>query len=319
MGRISSNIKEGTKVFVLSSVVGENTARLLLEELWKTKQLFAFYNSSVVLIAELSNATPGQFFECFMPIDFIMSVVIPSTNRCAHECEHERSDLTWTEFMRFISILTIMTYIKCADIRDYWSIKQETFHAFNENLTKAILPGPYLCMDESMCKWMGKVDKGPFKRKISRNHIQLVSNQYPATVASMLRLVEPWFRSGRTIITDSWFAHFASLKALSLSKTGSPLMDIDGSGRIAAGEKGLTSSTWSPNLLAVDLVEYFSSSVPFHVIFIKKENNYYPPCVNAGCNKGVSDENRDEWLDIARVRYTVANISPVGKILRSVL
>ncbi|CAG8436972.1 2943_t:CDS:2 [Diversispora eburnea] len=45
-----------------------------------------------------------------------------------------------------------------------------------------------------------------------------------------------------------------SLKALSLSKTGSPLIDMDGRGRIAAGAKGLTSSTWRPNLLAVALV-----------------------------------------------------------------
>ncbi|CAG8845303.1 38455_t:CDS:2, partial [Gigaspora margarita] len=36
------------------------------------------------------------------------------------------NDLTWMEFIRFIGILTIITYVKCADICDYWSIRQET-------------------------------------------------------------------------------------------------------------------------------------------------------------------------------------------------
>lgn len=31
------------------------------------------------------------------------------------------------------------------------------------------------------------------------------SDRYPPTIASVLRLTEPWLRSGRTIIGDSWF------------------------------------------------------------------------------------------------------------------
>ncbi|CAG8759319.1 13857_t:CDS:2, partial [Funneliformis caledonium] len=80
----------------------------------------------VVHIADIFKATPRQFFEQFMPVDFIMSVVIPSTNKSARECERGWSNLTWMEFMRFIGILTIMTYVKCANICDYWFIKQET-------------------------------------------------------------------------------------------------------------------------------------------------------------------------------------------------
>ena len=41
MGRISPHIKEGAKVSVLGPVVGEDTARSLLGELWKTKRLSA--------------------------------------------------------------------------------------------------------------------------------------------------------------------------------------------------------------------------------------------------------------------------------------
>jgi len=170
-----------------------------------SRQVSYSYNSApVVHIGDITNATPRQFFERFMPVDYIISVVIPSTNRCARECERGWHDLTWMEFMKFIGILTIMTYVKCADICDYWSTRQETegvslmfghymphlrfrkiikylkltdvsesndpfyfarhFHdAFNENLTMAVSPGTYLCIDESMYQWMGKVDKGPFQ------------------------------------------------------------------------------------------------------------------------------------------------------------
>ncbi|CAG8733098.1 15762_t:CDS:2, partial [Funneliformis caledonium] len=197
MGRISLNIREGVKVSVLGSVVGENIAQPLLRELWKTKRLSAtvlrvaseneievsssrmkfvafsttssdtdqnmddeertsdsemdsetdissntddssedgkvinvmsrsYSSTPVVHIADISKAILRQFFERFMPVDFIMSVVIPSTN------------------------------------------KSQFHDEFNENLTKAILPDPYLCMDESMCQWIGKVVKGPFQRKILR-------------------------------------------------------------------------------------------------------------------------------------------------------
>lgn len=78
-----------------------------------------------------------------------------------------------------------------------------------------------------MCQWMGKVDKGPFQQKIPRKPYPIscefkaiadaranlllgldpvepseyaikkkFSDQYPPTVASMLRLAEPWFHSG---------------------------------------------------------------------------------------------------------------------------
>ena len=51
-------------------------------------QVFHSYSSTpVVHIADISEATPRQFFERFIPVDFIMSVVIPSTNKCTRGCE----------------------------------------------------------------------------------------------------------------------------------------------------------------------------------------------------------------------------------------
>ncbi|CAG8439357.1 6556_t:CDS:2 [Diversispora eburnea] len=41
-------------------------------------------------------------------------------------------------------------------------------NAFNENLVKAITPGSFLFIDESMCQWMVEIDKGPFQQKIPR-------------------------------------------------------------------------------------------------------------------------------------------------------
>ncbi|CAG8852060.1 43841_t:CDS:2, partial [Gigaspora margarita] len=68
----------------------------------------------------------NRFFERFLLVNFIISVIIPATNKYACKCERGWNDLTWMEFMRFIGILTIMTYIKFANVNDYWSNKQET-------------------------------------------------------------------------------------------------------------------------------------------------------------------------------------------------
>lgn len=168
-----------------------------------------YSKAPVVHISDIVSASPRQFFERFLPVEYIMSTVIPCTNKHARESERTWNNISWMEFMRFIGILTIMTYVHCADIRDYWSVKEgacgvalsfgkymshkrfrditkylilsdtnknddpfffaRKFHdAFNENLSKAITPGDHLCIDESICQWMGKVDKGPFQQKIPR-------------------------------------------------------------------------------------------------------------------------------------------------------
>ncbi|CAG8855701.1 45097_t:CDS:2, partial [Gigaspora margarita] len=133
---------------------------------------YSYSNALNVHISDIMNVTPRQFFECFLPVEYIMSTVIPSTNKCGHASEWLWKDLTWMEFMRFIGILTVITYIQCADSSDYWSSKDiiavkyltltdisinddsfyfiHQFHnAFNDNLSHAITPGSYLCIDES--------------------------------------------------------------------------------------------------------------------------------------------------------------------------
>ncbi|CAG8649096.1 7398_t:CDS:1, partial [Funneliformis caledonium] len=108
---ISSNTDDSSEDGEVINISNVNNVR------WTNKvvtidprQVSCFYSSTpVVHIADISKATPKQFFERFMPVDFIMSVVIPSTNKSARECERGWSNLTWMEFMRFIGILTIMT------------------------------------------------------------------------------------------------------------------------------------------------------------------------------------------------------------------
>ncbi|RHZ82423.1 hypothetical protein Glove_109g106 [Diversispora epigaea] len=215
----------------------------------------SYSNVTVVHISDIEHATPRQFFERFLPIGYIMSTVLLSTNTRARASERYWKDLTWMEFMKFIGILTIMTYVRCADICDYWSIEQKTggvslgfdtpiddndpfyfaqkFHnEFNENLAKAITPG------------------SPFQRKIPRKphpigcefktmadartnlFLQLDPVEPPeysskkkfaehsATIATMLRLTEPWFSSGRTIIADSWFDALESDYGSFISRVG---------------------------------------------------------------------------------------------------
>lgn len=103
--------------------------------------------------------------------------------------------------------------------------------AFNETLSKALVPGKYLCIDESMNQWLGsgmpnlkKVPRKPHPigqefKTLADNHtycilqLDTVSDKVHKEfddvdrnlVATVKRLCKPWFNSGRTIIADSWF------------------------------------------------------------------------------------------------------------------
>ncbi|CAG8688987.1 4091_t:CDS:2, partial [Gigaspora margarita] len=212
----------------------------------------SYTNSLVVNISDIANASPRQFFEHFLPVEYLMSTVIPSTNKRARECERRWQNLTWMELMRFFGVLTVMTYVQCADIRDYWSVTQETYsitigfgkyislrrfrdiikyitltdipmdnnnpfhlirkfhNAFNKNLSEAIIPGNFLCIDESMCQWMANLFLHLDPVEPPEHSSKKKFSEYLATIATMLRLTEPWFNSGRTIIADSWFGSVVS-------------------------------------------------------------------------------------------------------------
>lgn len=102
-------------------------------------------------------------------------------------------------------------------------------------------PGHYLCVDESMNQWLGKgmpnVVKIPRKpHSIGQEYKTLADSETycilrldpvgdktvrrfetqgtPKTIATVLRLTEPWFNSARTIIGDSLFGSPAMARRL---------------------------------------------------------------------------------------------------------
>ncbi|CAG8856605.1 14512_t:CDS:1, partial [Gigaspora margarita] len=107
--------------------------------------------------------------------------------------------------------------------------------AYNKNLIEAVKPGKTLCIDESMNSWLGSKNKIPGCRKIPRKPhpvgqewktvadgstniiIQLepcedkeiekkwVVSDYGSTTAYVLRLLQSWYGSRRTVIANSWF------------------------------------------------------------------------------------------------------------------
>lgn len=104
-------------------------------------------------------------------------------------------------------------------------------HAYNETLERAMSPGKYLCIDESMNQWLGhgmpnlkKVPRKP--HPVGQEYKTLADTttsailrldftgdkgpreyepEHPAIVAPVMRLCKPYMHSGRTIIADSWF------------------------------------------------------------------------------------------------------------------
>jgi hypothetical protein len=103
--------------------------------------------------------------------------------------------------------------------------------AYNENLAECMDPGKYLCIDESMCQWLGRhmpnIKHVPRKPHpigqeyktiadcdtccilrldfVSDKKKKRFDDQDRTLVAQVKRLAEPWFGSGRTLIADSWF------------------------------------------------------------------------------------------------------------------
>ncbi|CEP13578.1 hypothetical protein [Parasitella parasitica] len=112
--------------------------------------------------------------------------------------------------------------------------------AYNEKLKEVVIPGKYLCVDESMNQWLGhgmpnlkKIPRKPhsigqeWKTVADVNTCCIIrldvtgdtlskkfDDVHPKTIVTVFRLVEPWFFSGRTVIADSWFSSPAMVCAL---------------------------------------------------------------------------------------------------------
>ncbi|KAG2211228.1 hypothetical protein INT47_006348 [Mucor saturninus] len=150
---------------------------------------------------------------------------------------HLMPNINFTEYMeydRFFAILRVHVFevpSGAQQLLDPLYQIRRFLDAFNKTLAKALTPGRYLCVDESMNQWLGsgmpnlkKVPRKPHpigqEFKTLADHdtyciVQLDTVSDPAKkkyddvdrnlIATLKRLCEPWFFSGRTIIGDSWF------------------------------------------------------------------------------------------------------------------
>ncbi|KAJ8652095.1 hypothetical protein O0I10_012282 [Lichtheimia ornata] len=151
----------------------------------------------------------------------------------------------WMPKRRFDSILQAHT-LEHPDVisssRDPLVAIRAFVDAYNDNLVTAMIPGRTMTIDESMNQWLGKVSRMPnVKKIIGKPHPvgQEFKNIADASTnimlrldisekkqegkkfsnlglvpGCMLRLTEPWFATGRTIVADSWFGSPASVAAL---------------------------------------------------------------------------------------------------------
>ncbi|OAD00941.1 hypothetical protein MUCCIDRAFT_164856 [Mucor lusitanicus CBS 277.49] len=220
----------------------------------------------------------------------------------------------WMSMERFNAI-SKMHVFTTPDARAYAADKLYQLRAFvdayNDNLTNVIvLPGKYLCVDESMNQWLGhgmpnlnKIPRKPhsigqeYKTTADCNTCCIIrlditgdeqpkkfDGVFPKTIATALRLVEPWFSSGRTVIADSWFGSPAIYGACGKVKKkrywprGMPVNDMVQSLDDAYGSahimKSLTDS-----------------------VFIASLQDKKPKCVIANAGSTTPGASVNRWID----------------------
>ncbi|KAG2190743.1 hypothetical protein INT47_012160 [Mucor saturninus] len=144
---------------------------------------YQYINPSLLALSG-AGETPAQFFLHFLPCDQIQSVVIPAINYHARQLNASWIDLDWPEYLTWIMLLVIMTVVNCHDKRMYWRKSNSPFH-INVDFTDFM----------EMSRF----------NDISKIHMFVVPNGELSILATVKRLTEPWYHSGRVIIADSWF------------------------------------------------------------------------------------------------------------------
>ncbi|KAL9536674.1 hypothetical protein MBANPS3_012460, partial [Mucor bainieri] len=200
--------------------------------------------------------------------------------------------------------------------------------AYNENLQEVVIPGKYVCVDEFNNQWLShgmpylkKIPRKPhsigqeYKTTADVNTCCIIrldvsgdkqkkefDSLYPKTVATVLRLVKPWFHSGRTVIADSWF--------------GSPAIMI----RAVISRGGLYSIMqvkkkryWPKNIMPVDdmVLSLGSAYDSVHImksmtnpLFVAPLRDKKPKCVIANCSSTSTDSSVKRWIDGRMEHFT---------------
>ncbi|CEP19333.1 hypothetical protein [Parasitella parasitica] len=179
--------------------------------------------------------------------------------------------------------------------------------AYNEKLKEVVIPGKYLCVDESMNQWLGhgmpnlkKIPRKPhsigqeWKTVADVNTCCIIRLDVTGDTLSKKfdRLVEPWFSLGRTVIADSWFGSPAMVRALkdvglfSIMQVkkkrywprGMPMEDMVGS----LGEE-------------VGDVKVVKSRIDS--VFIASLRDKKPRCVIANAESTTAGSTESRWID----------------------
>lgn len=146
------------------------------------------------------------------------------------DCSKYMSYKRFKDIMR-MHVFEVYSAEKLANDRLYQI--RATLDAFNAHMSDCLVPGKYLVVDETMNQWLGvgmpnvkKVPRKPHSigqefKSLADYHtnciLRLDTVSDPCTkeydndpgmrnlLATVKRLVKPWFSSGRTVIADSWF------------------------------------------------------------------------------------------------------------------
>ena len=222
------------------------------------------------------HAQPFEYFLYFLPQQYFTRI-LESTNEVARESDPGWRDISFSEYLMWIALVSVMVVVGHIDKKAYWKAGKSHFSvnvdfnqymsmtrffdimrlhtiekpslqrrredalyqirgllaSFNVQLANALVPSKYLVVDESMNQWYGKdvpnMKKVPRKphsigqefKTLGDHHTKCILQLDPdcdnfqkefdaeyglrTTVATVKRLVKPWFHSGRTVIADSWF------------------------------------------------------------------------------------------------------------------
>ena len=208
----------------------------------------------------------------FLPINFIKREILPAINIYGKNESINFKEVTLTDFIHFLALMYSMEVYQLPIRRMYWEDKDnglfkgldygrymklyrfeqiirclqfsgnpdrneqilDFINACNDTCQRTIIPGDYLCVDESMIKSFHRnlLGKMKIKRKprpignelktccdcrskivinmelyegVQRMREKEGVQELGATTATTLRLTEPWRGSGRVVVADSWF------------------------------------------------------------------------------------------------------------------
>jgi hypothetical protein len=199
------------------------------------------------VMANWEPVTLSEYLTWISLFIIMSTVVIPDRSAYWHKSEFAFGPSVdfsvWMAMERFEAIVKMHVFTTpdaAAYAKDKLYQLRDFMDAYNENLKEVLTPGKYLCLDESMNQWLGhgmpNLKKIPRKPHSIGQEWKTVADvqtcciirlditgdtmakkfddTYSKTIATVFRLVEPWFSSGRTVVADSWFGSPAMVRSL---------------------------------------------------------------------------------------------------------